>query len=167
MTSENKKHNKLLKKFVCFDISPTALSIINDELSEADRTTVFWRAESLADHLYKGYQVKWEDPSGTIGEWNLPTIDKEITVHWRFEGVENSLPLFHIGDISWKPKEDEAIAEEEVAGFSKVRRLFLLLLAIVALLTIVAEELGALSNAVTHLFEITTAIVTSIMAFKE
>lgn len=44
---------------------------------------------------------------------------------------------------------------------------FLLLLAIVALLTIVAEELGALSNAVTHLFEITTAIVTSIMAFKE
>lgn len=159
---------KLSKKFVCFDIEQSALETINNELTEADRTTVFWRAESLAGHLYKDYQLKWQDPAGTIGEWFLPTVDKNITVCWRFEGVEDGLPVFKIVSITWEFKEEDVTTEEEVVtNFSSVRRIVLIVLAVVAIITIVAEELGALGEAVTHLFEIMTAIVTSIMAWKE
>lgn len=91
---------KLSKKFVCFDISESASLVVKNELSDLEKSTVFWRAESLAANLYKSYQTKWEDPSGTTGEWSLPTVDKEITLHWRFEGVENGLPNFIIGHIT-------------------------------------------------------------------
>lgn len=161
------KHPKLSKKFACFDVSEVALSVINDELTEAERNTVFWRAESLANHLYKDFQRKWEDPAGTTGSWYLPTVDKDIVVHWRFDGVENALPVFYLGDISWDPKEEEEVLEEDSTGFAKVRRLLLLLLAMVAVLTIAIEELGMFTNTVTHLFEIVTAVVTSVMALKE
>lgn len=84
-------------------IDSASLEVFN-ELRKQDQVIILWQAENLA---LQRYQMDQEDPINTTGEWSCSTLDKEVTLCWRFEGVENGKPIFIIDNISTTAKKEE------------------------------------------------------------
>lgn len=141
---------------ICIDKAASVEKLFSEQLNQTARATISWRSEKLGFKLFKTYGTKWMSHVGETGTWVFPTVYRSrtmlkiVNVHWRFEGVENGLPVFYFGDafIDVQPVESSEKPETKGQGnkLKVLNRVLLALVALLGVLTLFFDGLGALGD---------------------
>ena len=132
----------MIKKHVCLDLSAATVLELS-KLSVQERTIVLWHLEDLALNLSKGPKFKLEDPLGTTGVWETPTVHHNVSFHWRYEGVESNKPVFYVDHAICTPKVNATeVAKEPSSGkYKTLNKVLLYILAgAIAVLAMFSQE---------------------------
>lgn len=155
--------NKDKRKFVCFDVSQRA-QIKIDNLSSGPRHIVLWQMELFAELKLKEYGSKWNEHLRDTGIWVFKTTDQVIHLEWRFDGIEDSLPIFHIGHVTIQKRED-LLPKKPEKEKTKIHKKILLLTLTIAALSLFFEELENLLKTIPFTLELMFTLLSGLAIF--
>lgn len=148
------------KTHVCLSITQEVCAMLDQDMIPGEKASILWRMEEDAFNEFKTLGFDWQQHIGRTGVWTYLTHHKEVTVHWRFEGLTSKRPAFTIGLMNWTPKPERCLErkrqlEQEMAQGSKkpvittkARRFWLVAATIPPLLTLMLAPQSYFSSIV-------------------